>query len=167
MISVDESASAQFPTDAQLGFDVHAADAPHAAMLGPTQRCQRYVRMQSVHYQHDTQNRVPYCHVDAYLDASLYRQDKRLFAKKPVLLVLADRFAEHIVEVQQTLTIGLADLVTAEALSVSLGSPVARILRYVINASGERIFVAHIEFPASVVRVDSTLLAARKMSRSH
>jgi GntR family transcriptional regulator len=151
VIEVDDSESTPQPSDAELAINANDAAQPFA-------RCEQYVRMKSVHYQDD----APYCRVDGWLEKSLYRAAKKHLTKRPVLLVLTERHAECVVDVRQTLTLGLADIDSAALLSIPLGSPVAKIVRAVTDANQRRVFVSHSEYPASVVQLDTVLFQTKK-----
>uniref|UniRef100_UPI0013D7DADF UTRA domain-containing protein n=1 Tax=Acinetobacter nosocomialis TaxID=106654 RepID=UPI0013D7DADF len=60
-------------------------------------------------------------------------------------------------DARQTLTIGTADVETAEALSLSLNAPVALVHRRAVDADGVCVLVAEGVYRGDVVRFDIKL----------
>jgi GntR family transcriptional regulator len=147
-----EVATELTPTDDELN---HAADT-RPSIAGQNPREARYVRMIALH-RHGGRT---YCHVSSWITRSIYEASHRALKTQPALLVLQRQHRNRIASVRQTLTVSLADLAVARALEVPLGSPVALIRRSVDDCNGERLYAAQIYFPASVVRIETTLLPA-------
>jgi GntR family transcriptional regulator len=113
----------------------------------------RFVRMLALH----THAGEAYCHVDAWIDAAIYSASSRALKSKPALIVLTEKHNDRVANVTQTMTLGLAEIDVAKALDIGMGSPIALVRRTVFDNNGERIYASRVHFPASVVRLESTL----------
>jgi GntR family transcriptional regulator len=116
----------------------------------------RYVRMIARH-EHAG---AAYCHVDAWIDAAIYKASQRALKTKPALAVLVEKHKDSVAKVTQSMTLGLADIEVAKSLGGGLGSPIALVRRTVFDRAGKRVYASRIHFPASVVRIDTTLFAS-------
>jgi GntR family transcriptional regulator len=56
--------------------------------------------------------------------------------------LVADLPSQKIVDAQQVVTIGTADLETSNALNIPIGAPVGRVKRFAVNEIGDLILVA-------------------------
>jgi GntR family transcriptional regulator len=112
-----------------------------------------YVRMVARHEHAGT----AYCHVDAWIDASIYKTSKSALKNQPALSVLVEKHKDRVAKVTQSMTLGLADIEVAKSLNIAMGSPIALVRRTVFDRKGERVYASRIHFPASVVRLDATL----------
>ncbi|MDN5927172.1 MAG: GntR family transcriptional regulator [Hyphomicrobiales bacterium] len=101
---------------------------------------------------------MPFLLTDVYVDErlrpKLTRQD---FETKTALRLINDVEGVEIVDASQTLTIGMADLETAESLSMPLNAPVAFVHRRAIDRDGTALLVADGIYRGDVVRFDIKL----------
>jgi GntR family transcriptional regulator len=117
-----------------------------------------YVRLRARH-EHAG---AAYCHVDAWIERSIYDTSKRALKTTPALTVLVEKHNDHVATVTQSMTLGMADIDVAESLHVAMGSPIALVRRTVFDRFGERLYASKIHFPARVVRLDTTLYVREK-----
>ena len=100
----------------------------------------------------------PFLLADVYLDARLSPlvslADLR---SKTALRLVAELEGVRIVDARQTLTIGTADVETAEALQVPLNAPVALVHRAAVDAQGVLVLVADGIYRGDTVRIDIKL----------
>jgi GntR family transcriptional regulator len=100
----------------------------------------------------------PFLLAQVYFEESLA---KRIAPKdletKTALNLLASLRGVKPADVRQTLTIGTADMVTAEALHLPLNAPVAFVQRVAADDSGRLIFVTDGIYRGDVVRLDFKL----------
>jgi GntR family transcriptional regulator len=113
----------------------------------------KYARMKALHH-HGGQ---AYCVVDAWIHRRIFNVSKGALQARPALVVLMNAHASDVSKVTQMLTLGIADVEVASALSVPLGSPIAVVRRTVFDSAQERIYAAQIYFPASVVQIETQL----------
>ncbi len=103
----------------------------------------------------DTQ---PFLIADVYVDERLCSKiPKGAFKSKTALQLVADIPGIKIVDAIQSLTIGAADVATAEILQMPLNAPVAYVHRTAIDKTGCQILIAHGIYRGDVVRVDIKL----------
>jgi GntR family transcriptional regulator len=76
------------------------------------------------------------------------------FANKTALKLVADIDGLVIADVEQILTIGVADLDASSALQIPLNSPVANIERYVIDSDGFLVLFARNTYRGDLVRLN-------------
>ncbi len=100
----------------------------------------------------------PFLLTDLYVAESLMdRITKKDIQTKTALRLIDDVRGLEISEAQQTLTIGTADMETAEALSMPLNAPVAFVHRRVVDKAGTTVLVAEGIYRGDVVRFDVKL----------
>jgi GntR family transcriptional regulator len=93
-------------------------------------------------------------HIDERLRDRISRED---IETKTALRLINDVPGIRIVEAQQTLTIGAADMETAQALSLPINAPVAFVDRVAVDADGTAVLIAHGIYRGDVVRFDLKL----------
>jgi GntR family transcriptional regulator len=100
----------------------------------------------------------PYLLADVFIDEKLCKRIPRNDLKtKTSLNILANVRGLKLGDVRQTLTIGAADIETAEKLKMPLNAPVAHVHRSAVDDTGCLIFVADGTYRGDVVRLDIKL----------
>ncbi|MEC9342795.1 MAG: GntR family transcriptional regulator [Pseudomonadota bacterium] len=113
-----------------------------------------YWRLHRRHWRHD----APFLLTDVYLDERLRdRVSREDIETKTALRLVADIEDVEIVDAQQTLTIGTADVEVAEALSIPLNAPVAYVYRRAVDSAGTAVLIAQGIYDGKVVRFDVKL----------
>ena len=123
--------------------------ADQAGALAPS-----YCHLHRRHWRDD----VPFLLTDVYIDTrlrSLLTQAD--LETKTALRLINDIEGVEIVDAQQTLTIGTADVEMAESLSIPLNAPVAFVHRRTIDREGIAVLVADGIYRGDVVRFDIKL----------
>ncbi len=110
-----------------------------------------YVRLQALHH-HGVR---AYCHVNSWIEQDIYRASIDRLTAEPALRVLHERYGDRLSRVEQTLTIGLAEVSVARVLDIAFGSPIALIRRSVFDRDQRCIYAAQVHFPASVVKIEA------------
>lgn len=99
---------------------------------------------------------------DVYLDERLWsRVDPADLTKRTALNLAAGIPGVTIAGARQTLTIGSADVETAEHLGMPLNAPVAYVARAAVDAAGTVILVADGTYRGDLVRIDVNLSSSR------
>ncbi|MTJ04791.1 MAG: GntR family transcriptional regulator [Sediminimonas qiaohouensis] len=97
---------------------------------------------------------VPYAVVDIYVDQDLYARAPNKFDSEMVVVVL-DRFEDvSLTSVRQRLTIGSADLETAELLNIPVNAPVGKMRRVLKDQHGTVIYVGEAIYRGDLVRLE-------------
>lgn len=113
-----------------------------------------YRRLHRRHWRNDT----PFLLTDVYIDERLRdRISQDDIETKTALRLIHDVPDLEIADAQQTLTIGIADLETAEALSIPINAPVAYVYRRAVDKSGTAVLIAQGIYNGKVVRFDVKL----------
>lgn len=95
---------------------------------------------------------------DVYIAESLRNQVKRKdLLNKTAMRIASDVLGENIGDARHTLTIGSADLMTAQLLSVPVNAPVVHVRREVVDLSGRLVVVSDGIYRGDVVRIDIKL----------
>ena len=112
---------------------------------------QYYRRLQRRHWR----NEQPYMVSDLYISEKWVNEIPRAaFTSKTALKLVADINGLEIGDVEQIMTINVADIEAAEALQISLNAPVAHVERYVMDTSGMLILFARNIYRGDVVRLN-------------
>jgi GntR family transcriptional regulator len=107
-----------------------------------------------VHLHHHKDFPHPVAVSDLLIDRDLYRKlDRGARSNRPVLERLAVRHAD-LGRIQQTFTIGEADVELARRLHVHESAPVAELRRIVCDGSGTIIYFGHLLFRGELIRLD-------------
>ena len=107
-----------------------------------------------VHLHHHKNFPHPVALSDLLIDRALYRNLNRgARSNRPMLERLAVRHAD-LGEIQQTFTIGEADVDLARRLHVHESAPIAELRRVVRDGSGMIIYFGHLLFRGELVRLD-------------
>ncbi|WEX08715.1 GntR family transcriptional regulator [Chelativorans sp. AA-79] len=113
-----------------------------------------YRHLHRRHWRHDQ----PFLLTDVYIDERLRdRITKEDIETKTALRLVADIPDLEIINAQQTLTIGTADMETAESLSMPLNAPVAYVHRRAVDSNGIAVLIAQGIYRGEVVRFDIKL----------
>lgn len=113
-----------------------------------------YRRLHRRHWRNDQ----PFLLTDVYIDERLRdRVSREDVETKTALRLIHDVPGLEIVDARQTLTIGTADMGTAEALSMPLNAPVAFVHRRAVDRDGVAVLVAEGIYRGDVVRFDVKL----------
>jgi GntR family transcriptional regulator len=100
----------------------------------------------------------PFLLADLYIDERLSsRIPKKALTSKTALRLIADIPGLAIKDARQTLTIGTADVETAQQLDLPLNAPVAFVHRSVVDQSGCLVFIGEGIYRGDVVRIDIKL----------
>jgi GntR family transcriptional regulator len=113
-----------------------------------------YRHVERRHSRHDSPFMVANLYIDERLSA---RVPRRALASKTALRLVADIPGLEIKDARQTLTIGTADMQTAERLDVPLNAPVAFVYRSVVDRAGCLVFIGEGIYRGDVVRIDMKL----------
>lgn len=113
-----------------------------------------YRHLHRRHWRHDMAFLLTDVYVDERLRDRISRED---IETKTALRLIADVPDLEIVEAQQTLTIGTADMETAEALAMPLNAPVAFVHRRAVDRDGIAVLIAEGIYRGDVVRFDVKL----------
>lgn len=105
-----------------------------------------------------SRNGAPFLVADLYIDERVARQiPRKLLEEKSALRLISDIPGLKIKDARQTLTIGTADVETAEALHIPLNAPVALVHRSVVDRDGGLVFVGEGLYRGDQVRIDMKL----------
>lgn len=130
--------------------DVVLGHAPY--MIG--EAAASYRRLHRRHWRHDAPFLLTDVHIDERLRDHISQKD---IETKTALRLVADIEDVEIVDAQQTLTIGTADLETAESLFIPLNAPVAYVYRRAVDSNGVAVLIAQGIYDGKVVRFDVKL----------
>lgn len=113
-----------------------------------------YRHLQRRHWRHGQPFLLADVFIDERLRPSISRQD---LETKTALRLIADVAGVEIVDAQQTLTIGVASIESANALMIPLDAPVAFVRRQAVDQKGALVLLAHGVYRGDVVRFDVKL----------
>lgn len=100
---------------------------------------------------------VPYAVIDIYVDQRLYRRDPQRFDSEMVIRLLDAMGDVEITSARQCLTIGTADLGTAELLDIPVGSPVGEVRRVLRDGNDVVIYVGEAIYRGDMVKLEREL----------
>lgn len=113
-----------------------------------------YRHLKRLHSRHD----APFLITELFIDERLSgRISKAALESKTALRLLADIPGLQIKDAQQTLTVGTADMETADRLKLPLNAPVVSVHRSVVDQAGGLVFVGEGLYRGDVVRIDMKL----------
>lgn len=113
-----------------------------------------YQHLRRVHVKDD----APYCLIDLHIARDLYERAPTAFQTKLALRVISEMQDLRFGSARQMLTIGSADVTTANFLEVEVGTPIAEVRRVIANESGTVIYFAEIVYRGDFVKLDIDLL---------
>jgi len=113
-----------------------------------------YRRLRRRHARHGS----PFLLANLYIDERLSKRiPKKDLDSKTAMRLIADIPALKIQDARQTLSIGSADIETAEQLSIPLNAPIACVHRSVVDRDGCLVFVGEGIYRGDQVRIDMKL----------
>ena len=122
--------------------------------VSPAEGRQSAAYHRAVHLHHHKDFPHPVAVTDLLIDRELYRMlEDAGPADRPVLERLAIRHAD-LGRIQQTLTIGEADLELARRLGMHESAPIAELRRVICDHNGTIIYFGHLFFRGDLVRLD-------------
>ncbi len=123
---------------------------PHA--IGDLSKSYRHLKRR--HWQ----NAIPFLIADVYLDQKLsQKMPPEAYTSKTALRLAASLPGVTIIDARQTLTVGSADMETADQLQIALNAPVVHINRSAVDQRGALVLVANGIYRGDVIRVDFKL----------
>ncbi|UJQ94173.1 GntR family transcriptional regulator [Mariluticola halotolerans] len=113
-----------------------------------------YRHLHRRHWRHDE----PFLLTDVYVDERLRDLiSQEDIETKTALSLVHNLEGVDIVDAQQTLTVGTADVETAEWLSMPINAPVAHVYRRAVDSNGIAVLIAQGTYVGKVVRFDVKL----------
>lgn len=107
-----------------------------------------------VHLHHHSEFPLPIAMTEILIDSTIYADlDNKAAEKRPLLERLAARHSD-LGHIQQTLTIGEADLELARNLRIHEAAPIAELRRIIRDRAGKIIYFGHLFFRGDLVRLD-------------
>lgn len=107
-----------------------------------------------VHLHHHSDFPLPVAMTDILIDSAIYAGlENKATETRPILERLAVRHTD-LGNIQQTLTIGEADLELAKNLGIHESAPIAELRRVIRNRAGTIIYFGHLFFRGDLVRLD-------------
>jgi len=102
-------------------------------------------------------NEQPYMIAEVFISERWANEIPRAaFASKTALKLVADIHGLEITDVQQIMTINVADMEASESLRLPLNAPVAQIERYALDGKGALVLFARNIYRGDVVRLNIT-----------
>lgn len=130
--------------------DIKLTDMPY--MIGEFAPAYRLLHRR--HWRHDEPFLLTHVYIDERLRDRITQDD---IETKTALRLVHDLEGVDIVDAQQTLTVGAADVETAEWLSLPLNAPVANVHRRAVDSNGVAILIAQGTYVGKMVRFDIKL----------
>ena len=107
-------------------------------VLGEGQPEKQYYMMRRLH----SRDGLPYLVSTFYLDNKIFQSiPKKRFRNEPTLGILHEVVGSKIKLARQVLTVGSADVEAASRLGVPINSPVAEVIRYIVDTDGTLMYV--------------------------
>lgn len=113
----------------------------------------RYRFMRRVHSRND----VPYALINIYIDARIFARAPKRFRNETVIPILQSMPGIVIAKAHQTLTIGSADVETAELLAIPVNSPVAEVRRVFTAPDGTVIYLGEVTYRGDFIHLEMDL----------
>ena len=114
---------------------------------------ERYVFMRRVH----SRDGKPYCVINIYLDARIFRRSPRRFRDETVIPILVDMKSVTIAKAYQVLTVGSADMEVARHIGVAVNAPVAEVRRVFCDPEGCVIYLAEVTYRGDAIHLEMDL----------
>jgi GntR family transcriptional regulator len=114
-------------------------------------------RYRFMHRVHSKADDVPYAVISIWLDARIFQRAPKRFRNETVIPLLESMPGVTIAKARQTLTIGSADVETAELLRVPVNSPIAEVRRVFNAPDGTVIYLAEVIYRGDFVRLEMDL----------
>ena len=114
---------------------------------------ERYVFMRRVH----SQQGVPYCVINIYLDEAIFRKSPKRFREQTVIPILGTLKGVQIADARQVLTIGAADTEVAKLLRLAVNAPVAEVRRVFKAPNGRVIYLGEVTYRGDAIQLQMNL----------
>ncbi|WP_175597288.1 GntR family transcriptional regulator [Peristeroidobacter soli] len=116
--------------------------------------CPSYRHLRRQHWR----NNQPFLIADVYIDAALAKKlPKAAFTTQTAMRMAANLPGVEVTDARQTLTVGGADMETAEALEVAINAPIAHVHRSVVDQNKRLVLIASGIYRGDVIKVDVKL----------
>lgn len=113
-----------------------------------------YRHLKRKHIRDDT----PFLLADVYVDERICKHiSEESYTKVTAMRLVADIPGQTIENANQIVTIGAADLNTASELNISIGDPVAKVQRMVVNQHGDIILMANGIYRGDMMKIEVKL----------
>ncbi len=101
---------------------------------------------------------APFLLADLYIDEEVAESiEEKSFSELTALRLVSSVDGVEITDARQTLTIGTADVETAELMKLQLNAPVAHVYRSAVDNNGNVIMISNGIYRGDIVRVDMQL----------
>lgn len=100
---------------------------------------------------------IPCALVGVYLDLDCYQQDPQRFQEQMVIPVLESLPDVQVEQGFQSLTIGYADVETAELLRIPVNMPVGRVRRVLVDRKDRAVYVGELVYRGDFVKLEIEL----------
>ncbi len=101
---------------------------------------------------------IPFLLADVFVDERVCPHiPESAYTQVTAMRLIADIPGQKITDAHQTVTIGSADLETSNALNISIGDPVAKVLRVAINEVGDLILAANGVYRGDMMKISVKL----------
>lgn len=101
---------------------------------------------------------APFLLADVFIDDEIAAGiDEMSFSELTALRLVSSADGVEIVDARQTLTIGTADVETAELMKLPLNAPVAHVYRSAVDRNGNIVLISNGIYRGDIVRVDMQL----------
>ncbi len=123
---------------------------PHP--MGPLTESYRHLRRR--HWRNDE----PFLLADVFIDEGVADQiDEASFSELTALRLVSSVNGIDVTDARQTLTIGMADVETAELMRLPLNSPIAHVYRSAMDSNGRIVLISNGIYRGDIIRVDMHL----------
>ncbi|MDH3440549.1 MAG: GntR family transcriptional regulator [Gammaproteobacteria bacterium] len=123
---------------------------PHP--IGELTESYRHLRRR--HWRED----APILLADVFIDEEIASEiEERNFSELTALRLVANVKGLEIKDARQTLTIGAADIETAELMKLPLNAPIAHVQRSAVDSKGRIVLISNASYRGDIVRVDTQL----------
>ncbi len=114
----------------------------------------RYRHLRRRHWRNDE----PFLLADVFIDEEIAEQiDEKSFSELTALRLVTSVNDADVQDARQTLTIGTADVETAELMRLPLNAPIAHVYRSAVDSDGNIILISNGIYRGDIVRVDMQL----------
>lgn len=156
--------SLHLATSLQALADVYRHDRPQLTLVeesrgdppvreGEGRAAAAYRFMRRIH----SRDRVNYCVIAIWIEASIFRMAPRRFRNETVIPVLLDIARDRIAQARQTVTVSGADAEVARHLGIARDAPVALVRRVFLDAQGQVIYLGEVVYRGDHVRFEMDL----------
>ena len=100
---------------------------------------------------------IPCAVVGVHLDRHCYEQEPKRFRDEMIIPVLESLPGVEVEHGHQSLTIGYADVATAELLGIAVNTPVGRVRRVLVDPEGRAIYIGELVYRGDFVKLEIEL----------